>query len=69
MLVFVAQVSCVYPLKAIVIMSSASRDAVRTNVNKQNKTNKKVVLGSLFIIKGDGGGGGFTNQTNEGCDI
>ena len=32
-----AQVSCFYPLKAIVIMSSESRDAVRTNVNKQNK--------------------------------
>ena len=38
MLVFVAQVSCVYPLGAIVIMSSARRDAARTNVNKQNKT-------------------------------
>ena len=36
---FVANVSCVYPLKAIVIMSSASRHAKRTSVNNQTKPN------------------------------
>ena len=37
MLVFVANVSCVYPLEAIVIMSSASQHAKRTSINNQTK--------------------------------
>ena len=41
MLVFVANVSCVYPLEAIVIMSFASKHAKRTSVNNQTKPNNR----------------------------
>ena len=37
MLVFVANVSCAYPLEAIVIISSASRQAMRSSVNNQTQ--------------------------------
>ena len=47
MLVFVANVSCVYPLEAIVIMSFASRHAMRTSVN--NQTKPKVLLDQPII--------------------
>ena len=71
MLVFVAQVSCVYPLEAIVIMSSASRDRVRTNVNKQNKTlhilssDNRPLLGRPFP-PGGGGGSQVTSSAWRG---
>ena len=38
MLVFVAQVSRVYPLETSVIMSYTSRHVLSASVNKQNKT-------------------------------
>ena len=35
MLVFVTKVSVVYPLEAVVIISSASKNAMRKNLNKK----------------------------------
>ena len=39
MLVVVEIFSCVYPLETIVIMSFASRHAMRTSINNQTKPN------------------------------
>ena len=47
MLVFVAQVSRVYPLETYVIMSYTSRHVVRASVNKQNKTKTCVLYTTI----------------------
>ena len=49
MLVFVAQVSRVYPLETSVIMSYTSRQVVRASVNKQNKTNCCSISQCIFF--------------------
>ena len=49
MLVFVAQVSRVYPLEASVIMSYTSRHVLSASVNKQNKTKQKPLIYDLYV--------------------
>ena len=50
-LVFAAQVSRVYPLETSVVMSYSNRHVVRTNVNKQNKTEKHFLVNIVRMIK------------------